>query len=175
MEIEVVAYDSQWEVSYHDEAAVLKEMLGSLLWRSFHVGSTAVPGLAAKPVIDMVLVVKELKALDEYHTWFTELGYAVLGENGIAGRRFYVKGEKPRTHHLHAFQMDNLTEIGRHVFFRDYLRAHPAVCQTYSELKRALAQQFPDDRHGYVAGKHESVKEIEAQAIEWYWQKKPSS
>ncbi|NLD73909.1 MAG: GrpB family protein, partial [Chloroflexi bacterium] len=94
-------------------------------------------------------------------------GYWPRGENGIPGRRFYVKGtDEARTHHVHVFGADS-PEVERHLAFRDFMIAHPAEAQAYARLKEDLAARFPEDAEGYVAGKDAFVQEREARASAW--------
>lgn len=167
--IELVAYDELWPKKYRQEAIKLKKLLGKELIQCFHIGSTAVPGLKAKAVIDILLVVESLKSLDTFSGKFQELGYEVMGEYGIKDRRFYIKGNEKRTHHLHAFQSNNINEIERHLLYRDYLRTHPEACDTYAALKEVLAEKHPFEIAAYSEGKDLLVKEIEQAALHWHW------
>ena len=85
--------------------------------------------------------------------------------------RFFVKGETKRTHHVHAFQTKS-SDIARHLYFRDYLKAHPDVANEYANLKIKLVQQFSNDRRGYVLNKQDFVKALEKKAIDWFCRKK---
>lgn len=172
MFIRVVEHDPAWEGMFKEEFKKIRAMVGDNWVNTFHIGSTSVPGLKAKPVIDMLLVVKDLEALDALAPQFEALGYEVMGEYGIPERRFYRKGGEERTHHIHAFQKSNVREIKRHVAFRDYLCEHPDVAQEYGELKSQLAEQFPNDIDGYCDGKDEFVKRVEKIAYEWHWTNK---
>jgi len=167
--IKVVEYDPMWQVKFKQEEQQLKEMLKNDLINCFHIGSTSVPGLKAKPIIDILLVVHEITVLDHYSVQFESLGYEVMGEFGISGRRYFRKGGDDRTHQIHAFQYDNIYEIERHLSFRDYLCQRPEIVKQYSELKSELAIKFPQDIERYGDGKNEFVKTIEKQALIWHW------
>ncbi len=169
MIVKVVPYRAEWKQMFLEEAGRIQEALGDELVRVFHIGSTAVPGIQAKPVIDMMPVVKDIQKLDAYHSAFVALGYEPMGEYGIPGRRFYRKGGDRRTHHIHAFQCDNAYAILRHVAFCAYLRAFPTVREEYSALKAGLAKQFPADIEAYCDGKDAFVKKLEREALLWYW------
>ncbi|MBU5440375.1 GrpB family protein [Tissierella sp. MSJ-40] len=169
MIIKVVDYDENWENEYEKEEHNIKAILQDELINSFHIGSTSVPGLKAKPIIDIMLVVHDINKLDLFSKQFEELEYEVMGEFGIIGRRYFRKGGDNRTHQIHAFQFDNIAEIERHLLFRDYLRKHPEVCKQYGELKSKLAEQYPNDIEGYGDGKDSFVKNVEKEAIKWYW------
>jgi GrpB-like predicted nucleotidyltransferase (UPF0157 family) len=111
-------------------------------------------------------VVNDIKLVDEHNHFMQEIGYEPKGENGITGRRFFLKGGDNRTHHVHIFQAGS-SEIERHLAFRDYLREHPKAVQEYGQLKQQLAQQFPYDIESYINGKNHLVLEIERKALEW--------
>lgn len=169
MKIKVVNYNPNWNIEYKKEAQLIKAFLQEELVNSFHIGSTSVPGLKAKPIIDILLVVKDVIELDTYANQFESLGYEVMGEFGIKGRRYYRKGAENRTHHIHAFQYDDIKEIERHLAFRDYLRQHPDLCKEYGDLKDQLAKKYLTDIDGYSNGKDNFVKQIEKEALKWHW------
>ncbi|WP_042348461.1 GrpB family protein [Bacillus massiliigorillae] len=169
MRIKVVEHDKNWGSMYKKEENAIKSILQEELVNSFHIGSTSVPGLKAKPIIDILLVVNDINKLDSFSTQFGALGYEVKGEYGIAGRRFFRKGGDNRTHHIHAFQYDNINEIERHISYRDYLRSHPEVCEQYGELKSKLAEQYPNNIDSYCDGKDAFVKSVEKEALKWHW------
>jgi GrpB-like predicted nucleotidyltransferase (UPF0157 family) len=169
MNIIVVDYDPNWKNEYLKEEQALKEILKEELVNSFHIGSTSVPNLKAKPTIDILLVVNDINKLDTYSEHFKNIGYEVMGEFGIEGRRFFRKGGDSRTHHIHAFQYDNIQEIERHLVFRNYLRQSPETCKEYGALKSQLAEQYSTDREGYGDGKDDFVKKIEKEALKWHW------
>ena len=165
--IEVVDYDSNWEKDFKIEAKKIKEILGKNCVEIHHFGSTSVKGLKAKPIIDIMPVVKELSLVDEHIAEFEALGYEYKGEYGISGRRFLAKGGDHPTHHIHIYEQSNTAEIGRHLAVRNYLRNHPDAAKEYGELKTVLAEQFTYDIDGYCNGKDKFVKELEEKAMEW--------
>lgn len=169
MEVIVEDYQPSWEVQFNEEANRIKQTFGEECIKIFHIGSTAVPGLQAKPVIDLLIVVKDLLKIDHYALDFEALGYEVMGEFGIKGRRYYRKGTHIRTHQIHAFQYDDVYEIYRHVWFRDYLRENNHVRQTYGELKKMLANTFPKNIEKYMDGKDAFIKKVEKDALMRHW------
>lgn len=132
-----------------------------------HIGSTSVPGLKAKPIIDIMPVVRDINNVDKYNQEMQEIGYMPKGENGIPGRRYFQKGGDKRSHHVHIYRVGSF-EIKRHLVFRDYLQRHPDVSNRYGELKERLAQQFPYDIQSYINGKERLAREIEIKALDWY-------
>ena len=166
--IHVVAYDSQWPARYEAEAKHICDAIGEVVVRAHHIGSTAVPGLRAKPIIDILLEVSTLHELDACSPKLEALGYEAKGEWGIPGRRYFRRENErgERTHQVHAFDVSSL-QANRHLAFRDYLIFHPQVAGAYGELKQELAKRFPNDIYGYMDGKDAFVKHYEAEALAW--------
>lgn len=164
--ITVVDYDPDWPRQFQAEAARIRAVLGDNCTAIYHIGSTAVPGLAAKPILDIMPVVENLEAVDRAAPAFEAMGYEYLGEFGIPGRRYLRKGGDERTHQLHIFARTDRANITRHLAVRDYLRAHREAREEYARLKRALARQFPYDIDGYCLGKEGFVQALEQAALE---------
>ena len=141
--IVVVDYHPEWAEAFEREAARIAEVLGENMVAIHHIGSTSVPGLCAKPIIDIMPVVRDIGAVDECNEGFIALGYTPMGEFGIPGRRYFHKGGDERTHHVHVFAEENAEAIERHLAVSAYLRAHADEARAYGELKRALAARFP--------------------------------
>lgn len=165
--VTVTAYDPRWPQLYEREAAAISAALGGALSAIHHIGSTAVPGLAAKPIIDIMPVVHSLSGADAARGVLEALGYEYLGEFGIPGRSYLRRGGDERTHQVHIFAERDRENIARHLVFRDYLRAHPDVCAEYAALKRALAARYPYDIESYCDGKADFVKKYESLALAW--------
>ena len=163
----IQSWTKQWKVAYDQEQKLLKEVLKEELVDIFHIGSTSVPVIGhAKPIIDILVVVKEIEKVDHYNEALRKVGYEPKGENGITGRRYFPKGEENRTHHVHIFQVGN-EHIQTHLNFKLYLIAHAEDAKAYGELKLALARQFPDNHHMYQEGKQEFVNELVKRARSW--------
>ncbi len=166
--IEVVPYDPAWPARFEAEAAAIRAALGDTLIGIEHIGSTSVPGLAAKPIIDMIPLVRDVSELDRKIGAMAAIGYTPRGEFGLPGRRYFRKGSAyARVVHAHAYQIDN-PEAERHLAFRDFLRTHPEAVAAYAALKRELAQRHPDDIVAYMDGKDGLIKQLEAEALVWY-------
>ena len=165
--IELVPYSSAWEETFKNEAGALKEILGKNFVDIHHIGSTAIPGIMAKPIIDILPVVKKIEDVDKLTSAFEKLGYTVKGEYGIPGRRFFTKsaGGK-RCFNVHIFQ-EGHPDIERHLRFRDHMRTHPEDAEAYSDLKIELVAKAPDDMEKYCWGKEDFVKAIELKAFLW--------
>ena len=165
--IEVVPYNNQWPLLFQNEADKLAAILNEEIVGLHHVGSTAVAQLAAKPIIDILVEVHDIERIDSFNEILSQAGYVPQGEFGVAGRRFFVKGNDiNRSHHVHVFQTGH-SDIVTLLTFRDYLRAHPEEAVAYGRLKQTLAQQFPTDIQGYMAGKHEFVQTMTQKAQVW--------
>lgn len=166
--VEVLAYNPDWPAQFVHEAERLRPVFGAELIGLHHIGSTAVPGLKAKPVIDILPEVSDIRRVDALNPAMEMLGYTVRGELGIPGRRFFSRqiGDV-RTQHVHVFERGS-PEIERHLSFRDYLRAHPAAARRYGELKTELAARFPQDIQAYMDGKDAFIRQTERLALTWY-------
>lgn len=163
----VTDYNPCWPKEFEKEKELIAEILGSLCIEIYHIGSTSVPGLCAKPIIDIMPVVKDIDKVDNLAAEFEKIGYEYLGEFGIAGRRYLRKGGDERTHQIHIFEESNSWDIIRHLAVRDYLRCHPEASFEYGKLKRKLAEKFPYDIEKYCDGKDSFVKKLEETAILW--------
>ncbi|WP_088102089.1 GrpB family protein [Halalkalibacter urbisdiaboli] len=159
-------YNQQWPSLFREEAKKIKKIFGNELIEIYHIGSTSINRLHAKPIIDMMPVVRNIKHVDLYNGAMTKLGYICKGENGIPGRRYFQKGGDIRTHHVHVYENGN-PHIERHLAFRNYLREHPQEAKAYGELKRKLAECFPNDITSYIKGKEALAIDIETRALEW--------
>ncbi|MBS4196722.1 GrpB family protein [Bacillus sp. FJAT-49870] len=171
MNIIVVDYDENWPKLFKKEAGKIREVLKYELVDIYHIGSTAVPNLMAKPIIDMMPIVKNIEVVDQFNSKMREIGYEPLGEFGMKGRRYFRKGGENRTHQVHIFQWNNTLEVKRHLAVRDYLRSHIHEATAYGKLKEQLAKEFPKDIEGYSIGKEEFVRGLEQRALEWLEEK----
>lgn len=162
--VEVVPYDSAWPQLFAAEAAHLRQVFGEELLALHHIGSTAVPGLVAKPIVDMLPEVRDIAAVDALDDAMVSLGYIPKGENGIPGRRFFTKDvDGVRRFHVHVFQAGD-PEIERHLLLVSHLQASPAARQAYAALKQELARQYPNDIAAYTNAKTALIHELEHQA-----------
>jgi GrpB-like predicted nucleotidyltransferase (UPF0157 family) len=158
--IEIVPYSAEWPELFEAEAKRIKDACQGVIRVVEHIGSTAIPGLPAKPIIDI------MPGLDSYRDGLKTidplqgLGYQYLGENGIPGRFYFVlRVEQRSVVHVHIFEVGT-ENWQRHLIFRDYLRAHPAVAKQYAELKRDLAVRFRNDREAYTNGKSDFISSV---------------
>ena len=153
--IEVVDYDPEWPAHFLEAQAEVRRALGDQVAAIEHGGSTSVPGLAAKPVIDMWAALREPIEV-EHITAMAAIGYDYLGEAALEGQDLFIK-RAPRVCHLHCYRVGN-PEWDRHLAFRDWLRLHPAGAAAYAMLKRELATRFAADRLAYTEAKSDFIE-----------------
>jgi GrpB-like predicted nucleotidyltransferase (UPF0157 family) len=166
--VEVIPHDLKWRETFEVESRSVADALGENVVAIHHIGSTAIPSIYAKPIIDLLVEVKDIIKVDGQSLAMESLGYEVMGEFGIPGRRFFRKDNQEgfRTHHIHAFEIGS-AQVERHLAFRDYMLAHPEDAQKYSELKRKLARKHPQNIDGYMDGKDGFIKEMDKKAAQW--------
>ncbi|MDJ0591536.1 MAG: GrpB family protein [Pleurocapsa sp. MO_226.B13] len=162
-EIIIAKYNPDWKFLFQEEVVRLRRVLDTtLINRIEHFGSTAVPGLAAKPVIDILIGVNSLvEARQAVISPLESLGYAYWSDNPDPQRMFFVKGlppNSPRTHHVHLVEPDSI--LWERLLFRDYLRQHPDEATHYARLKQQLARGFSNNREAYTQGKTEYIKSV---------------
>ncbi len=161
--VKLCPYTSLWKNRYRAESRRLKRYVAPSKYLIEHIGSTAIPGLDAKPIIDMAMQIPSLKRLPSWIKKLERADYTYKGEYGLSGRHFFVRGA-PVTHHLHLVQ-----ETSNHwqhwILFRDYLRKHPAEAAKYNALKNALACKFSNNRDAYTKAKTPLVKQLLQKAL----------
>jgi len=151
----LVGYCDDWPRLFEEERAALSDALGGRAECIEHVGSTAVPGLPAKPVLDIAVAVEKLSVVQSFVGPLAELGYTYRGEYGLPGRLFFTKGS-PVTHHVHAVERGSEHwRVWRR--FRDYLRSHVDECARYAAVKLDLAERYASDRDAYTQSKSEYI------------------
>jgi len=163
--VRLQSHHPEWARSFAREQKRLLKALGPLLADLQHVGSTAIPGVPAKPIIDIAVAISSLKRADEAIKIIESLGYEYRADRGGPGRLFFTRGpESRRTHYLHLMEYDN-EEWKSFLLFRDYLRTHKQYAAEYADLKRKLAREFGERRGLYTGGKEEFVRRVVALAL----------
>ncbi len=173
----VVPYDPNWRLLFEAERRRILGAIGHIVAGVHHVGSTAIPGMPAKPILDIAVLLHEFEDGERCVEPLENIGYFHKGadEVDIPGDRFFLRGHPPqegcsdgeeiRTHVLHMYAVDSPVRQN-HFLFRDYLIAHPRAAAEYARLKLALAERHPDDRTAYSAGKRSFITEVLARAAE---------
>ena len=167
--LEVVPYDPQWPAAFAAEAERIRARLGSVALRIDHNGSTSVPGLAAKPVIDIQVSVAALEPMDLYRQPLQSIGYVHMPHPDDSFCPFlHLPREWPHSHHVHVVRAGDAEER-RTLAFRDYLREHPEAARAYAQLKLRLAAQFSagtqESRQAYADAKTEFIEQVIAAAF----------
>lgn len=162
-------HDPNWTKEFLREAELLTQIMGDSIESIHHIGSTAIPQICAKPIIDMLGIADDLMLFDKNSADLARINYEALGEFGIVGRRYFRKHDSSgnRTHHLHVYQT-GAPQIVRHLAFRDYLVAHPSEARAYEALKLSLAGHWPRDSRRYTRGKEQFINEMGMIAMSWF-------
>lgn len=165
--VELTDHDPSWAAAARAEASVLHAVLGAILLTVHHIGSTAIPGLKAKPILDLLPVVQSVDALDRRKAELQNAGYEWWGEFGLPGRRYATKSDPQngqRLVQLHCFGV-GAPDIDRHLAFRDFLRKRPDLAAGYAQVKTRCRELHPDDSHAYGTCKSEWIDTVEAAAL----------
>jgi GrpB-like predicted nucleotidyltransferase (UPF0157 family) len=155
-------------MSYEEEARRLRDLVGPHIIDVQHIGSTSIPGMMAKPIIDIGIAIARFEDGEACIAPIESLGYEYRGEHGIPRRHYFVKGN-PTSHHLHILERDS-AEWENHLLFRDYLRVHSGAACAYARLKRGLADAHREDRVAYTDGKAAFIERVLRAAesgVEW--------
>ncbi len=164
--VRVVDYDSRWPLLFEQEKTRILDVIAQVIVAVEHIGSTAVPGLGAKPTIDIMVGLRTLADAPECIPRLENIGYEYVEEDVAKRpqRRFFLKGPKgDRTHHLHMVETSSELWLS-HLLFRDYLRSHPDVARSYFELKMQLAAKFSSDKAAYWKAKSSFMDDVLARA-----------
>jgi GrpB-like predicted nucleotidyltransferase (UPF0157 family) len=157
-------YDPHWPILFEELRLKFSKLLGNMVSAIEHVGSTSVPGLATKPIIDLDVLLASATYLPETIRRLATLGYEHEGDRGIAGREAFRTPPALFAHHLYVC-LSNCEEFRRHILLRNYLRSHPAEVSAYSNLKWILFARFANDRAAYIQGKADFVTQLVQRAI----------
>jgi len=166
--VEIVEYDPKWATLYIKEKRRIQAAVGHIVVAVEHVGSTAVPGLGAKPTIDIMVAVRRLSDADKCIEPLGSIGYEYQPqhEDTMPERRFFRRGEPPREQHYHLHMVEKRSEFWKqHLLFRDYLRTHPEKAGQYCELKKKLASKYGSDREGYTEAKTQFIESVVKEAM----------
>jgi GrpB-like predicted nucleotidyltransferase (UPF0157 family) len=166
--VRIVTYDESWPEQFQRLAQPLRRVLGPVALRIDHIGSTSVPGLAAKPVIDIQISVADFDPLDAFRLPLESLGYVFRAENSELTKRYFREPPGQPRVHIHIRRAGSFSQQLA-LLFRDYVRAHPDVAAEYALLKIELAKQYnrPEDREAYTDAKDPFIWQVVRQADHW--------
>jgi GrpB-like predicted nucleotidyltransferase (UPF0157 family) len=162
----IVPYDPEWPILFSKLGIAFRKALSSTALRIDHIGSTAVPGLDSKPIIDIQISVPELEPVDLYRTPIEVLGFIYRADNTDLTKRYFREGAGKRRTHIHVRRAGSWSEQFA-LLFRDYLRANKEEANKYAEVKYRLAEKYGEDREGYTEAKGEIIWEIMQRADNW--------
>jgi GrpB-like predicted nucleotidyltransferase (UPF0157 family) len=167
--VELCPHDPAWPAAAAAEGRALADLLGPCLVAVHHIGSTAIPAIRAKPIIDLMPVVADLPSLDARRAALEAAGLGWRGEFGLAGRRYCTKDDPVTGRRLAQFHCYAVGDpaIARHLAFRDYLNARPAIARAYEMEKQRCRALHPRDSYAYSDCKHDWIRRIEAEALAW--------
>lgn len=157
-ELYLSPYRDEWPVLFEAEKKIIATAIGNLVNDIQHVGSTAIEGMPAKPILDIAIAVEGFETARVCIEPVVELGYTFRGENGIPRRHYFQKGE-PCTHHVHMVK-ETSEEWTKLILFRDHLRSDRSVAEEYGRLKAALADSLTGDRKAYLAAKADFITRV---------------
>ncbi len=160
--VKLAPYSEEWKLVFESEKAILQAAVGAYILDIQHVGSTSIPGMLAKPIVDIAIAVADFEEARACIPPIEGLGYEFRGELGIPRRHYFVKGD-PRIFHLHIVERHSL-EWENLILFRDTLCQHAHVAEEYAELKTQLAMVYPRDRSAYLDGKAAFIERVLQQA-----------
>ena len=170
--VKLVMHNPKWRQSFEHEQNKIRKVFGRNALEIQHVGSTAIPGILAKPIIDIALIVSSLQKAKRYEKKLKEIGYELKKNDTKKNRLFFTKGhEKKRTHYLHIGKIGSGYAEDM-ILFRNYLCNHKDAAKKYSELKEKLARKYQNVREVYTAKKEKLIKEILRKAKKSLWTKK---
>ncbi len=167
-EVRLTPHSPAWRRKFSAEKLRLKALLQPRHYTLEHIGSTAVPGLDAKPILDIAILIPSFRSLPRWIQALESAGYLYKGEYGLPGRHFFTRGN-PVTHHLHLVTPET-PHWADWLLFRDYLRATPAAARQYNQTKKRLARRFAANREAYTRAKTPLVTKLMRAAVQWQTQ-----
>ena len=165
VEINLVPYDCSWAASFQVEQTKIRSVLSNHAIAIHHVGSTAVPHICAKPIVDILVVIDDIHCVNKYNFQMIRMGYEARGEYGITRRRYFTKTEnRIRTHNIHIFQSDHPDSTWL-IAFRDHLLENKADAVAYDKVKRNSASKYKFDIDLYVSEKRQFIESIRSKIL----------
>lgn len=161
--IELEPYSPSWLEKFQKEATKIREAIGEGNIISIeHIGSTAIPGISAKPIIDIAIGVQSLETAKNFLPVLEKMGYSFWDKNPKKDRMFFVKGlppNGPRTFHVHIMEASG-DELPKRILFREYMRTHPEEADKYEALKKELSEKYKQDREAYTEAKSDFISNV---------------
>lgn len=162
----IVPYNPEWPDLFRELGRSIRDALGDVAVRIDHIGSTAIPGLAAKPIIDIQISVRSFEPLDAFKEPLHRIGFQYIPDNPDLTKRYFREMPGSRRTHIHVRREGSWSEQFM-LLFRDYLRCHPDDCREYANLKYDLAEKYRENRQGYVDAKGPFIWKMMQKANEW--------
>jgi GrpB-like predicted nucleotidyltransferase (UPF0157 family) len=156
--VRLLPYTPEWKRLFEEEKYRLQAVVGPYVLDIQHVGSTSIPGMPAKPILDIAIAVRNFEEARVCIQPIEQLGYEYKAEFGTPRRHYFTKGE-PRTHHIHMNELCS-QDWNNQIAFRDYLIQHPEIAREYAQVKQVLAQRYPKDRMAYLNGKAPFIERV---------------
>ena len=169
--MDIVDYDENWNKLFEIEKELITDVFKDNIIKIEHFGSTSIPGLSAKPIIDILVFIHDINKVEQHNDEMKIHGYTARGENGMSGRRYFVKNKDDlvnHTHHVHIYEEGSNPFIDEAFLFRDYLCVNKEAREKYDTVKKELSKKFYDKPHEYTDGKHECVLEILKEAKNYF-------
>ena len=164
--IVIVPYDAKWPELFLELGTTLREALGEIALRIDHIGSTSIPGLDAKPIIDVQISIVSFEPLNRYRVPLEDLGFVFRENNPDLTKRYFREMPGKRRIHIHVRERGSWAEQFA-LLFRDYMRTHEEAVKNYAALKYRLAGKYRNDRLSYTNGKAPFIWEVMAKADKW--------
>ncbi|MGK7916754.1 MAG: GrpB family protein [Prochloraceae cyanobacterium] len=161
--LKFVPHNPEWKRLFEEEKELLQTAIAKDVLDIQHIGSTSIPGIIAKPILDIAVAVANFEAAAVCIKPIENLGYIYMGEYGLPGRHYFIKGDWIRIHNIHMWEIHS-QDWKRHILFRDYLIQHPEIAKEYTELKLKLLEEHKGDRDKYQDGKSSFIQWVEQQA-----------
>ena len=162
--LKLVSFSRNWKRLFNEEKRIFLDIIGDFILDIEHIGSTAIEGAVAKPIIDILISLKRFEDSFACVKPLESIEYEFRGEYDHPGRHYFVKGRKVVTHHVHMFEKNN-PDFEKHILFRDYLNRHPDYIRKYCDLKRELLEKYRSNRELYTESKTHFIEDIIKKAL----------
>lgn len=162
--LKLVPFSKNWKRSFNEEKRIFLDLIGDFILDIEHIGSTAIEGASAKPIIDILISLRKFEDGFACVKPLENIGYEFRGEYGQPGRHYFVKGRQVVTHHVHMFEKTH-PDFEKHILFRDYLNGHPDYVRKYCDLKKELLGKYQNNRELYTESKTSFIEDVVKKAL----------